>query len=839
MGRVLGFFVCVFSFALLYATGVSASGYDWVEGTPAIHYQKDTVFEWTPYCPTYYQEVKVRDVEGLTQVCHFGTGPHHIGLTYPDNGEIWLVTAYAFENEMHRVEGICMEIRNCLYTPESDTLISRYYTPYGYLSVEVFRDVSGRISSAFDSVSGKAKYTFDSTTPDFRFNNEEGRPLPVEGVGASNNGKWLGVEYRNYGIILINQETFEMRRVLAPGFRYGFSVDPTVEMAISNDGRTVAVMGERAGSSVIHITPKCGDRVRPDMGELFRDDVIRCPLVNVDVGSFVPRFHGAYDPHFDDSGGRLDFTVLSKTGVAKRVGVRAAGSGPTPALAYLAIGDSFTSGEGETDSRHYLPRTDDELEKCHTSNRSYPFLFAGLKDLSSVRNVACSGAKMTDIFARGGYLGQARRLGPAGLSLSEGGIAAVQARALDSFHPGVISQSHFVERYEPELLTVGVGGNDAGLTAKLKVCAMPGECEWVSETGRQKTAGEIQSLFGRFVEFYRKLTVLSPASQIIAIGYPLAVDDGGMCDPVTAALFSRNEVRFMNESIIYLNQVIERATRSVGIAFADMSRVFAGHQLCSGSLTPAMNGLRTGNDATVGTLFPLRIIGNESFHPTPYGHELIAYELRRRYNELTSGAGCLECPDTLPSRSSYWGEEKRITSRLGDFASPGTLTPHDSVIAITLPPQSLLAGSDVRVEIHSNVMVLGTLKVDEQGGLSGSLTIPTGLEEGFHTIHLFGTSDSGEDVEVYQEITYEMSLPVDEVTNTHENDLAGKLEVSRSDNELGTIREQDGSSVLGATTSGDTKANWWVGWQILGAATLLVIGAVLYLVIRKLKRNPP
>jgi lysophospholipase L1-like esterase len=836
MGRVLGFFVCVFSLMTVLSTGVSASEYDWSEGTPVVHYQQDTVFEWTPYCPTYYQEVNVKGE--WTRVCHFGSGPHHVGLTYSDNGQIRFVIADAFEDEMHRVEGVCMGIRNCLYARESDTLISRYYTSHGYLSVEVFKNASGRISSAYDPMSGKAQYTFDSTNPDFRFNDEKGRPLPIEAVGASNNGKWLGVEYRNHGIILINQETFEMRRVLAPGFRYGFSVDPTVEMAISNDGGTVAVMGERAGSSITRVTPECGDRVRPHMGELFRDDVIRCPLVNLDVASFVPQFHGVYNPHFDDSGGRLDFTVLSKTGVAKRVGVRAAGSGSVPMLAYLAIGDSFTSGEGETDSRHYLPRTDDELEKCHTSNRSYPFLLARLRDLSSVRNVACSGAKMTDIFARGGYLGQGRRLGPAGLSLSEGGIAAVQARALDSFHPGVTGQSRFVERYEPGLLTVGVGGNDAGLTTKLKVCAMPGECEWTSEAGRQKTAGEIQSLFGRFVEFYRKLTVLSPVSQIIAIGYPHAVDESGACDPVTATLFSGNELRFMNESMMYLNQVIERAARSVGVAFVDMSRVFAGHQLCSGSLTPAMNGLRTGDDAAVGILFPLRIIGNESFHPTPYGHELIAYELRRRYNQLTSGAGCLECPDTPPSGSSYWGEEKRITSRLGDFASPSTLTPHDSVIAITLPPQSLLAGSDVRVEIHSDVMVLGTLKADEQGGLSGSLTIPTGLEEGFHTIHLFGTSDSGEDVEVYQEITNEMSLPVDEVTNTHENDLAGKLDVSRSDKELGTIREQDGSSVLGATTSGDTKANWWVGWQILGAATLLVIGAALYLVTRKIKRNP-
>src|SRR3546814_11868053 len=133
-------------------------------------------------------------------------------------------------------------------------------------------------------------------------------------------------------------------------------------------------------------------------------------------------------------------------------------------LEYLASVDSFTSGEVETESRNYLARTDDEFEKCHGSSKSYPFLLAGLLSLSSVRNVACSGAKMTDIFTGVGYRGQGGRLGSIGLRLSESDTLNEQTRALDSFHPGAIAQARFVERSEPRLITrseerrVGKGG---------------------------------------------------------------------------------------------------------------------------------------------------------------------------------------------------------------------------------------------------------------------------------------------------------------------------------------------------------------------------------------------
>jgi lysophospholipase L1-like esterase len=843
MRVVLGFFVCVFSLMWVSATEVGA---EWGSETPKLHYQKETSFRWTPYCPTYYQEEKVLGIEGLTRMCQFGGHPMRIGLSYPDNGQIRLLAAYPYDDTMRIVQGICGGIRNCLYAPQSDTIVSRYPAS-NRMSVKIYRNVSDRIRSIFNA-SG-VSYTFDTSQPDFTFADSEGRELPVEAVAVSNNGKWIAIEYRQYGIILINQETFEMQRILAQGFRYGSSVDPTVELAVSNDGTMIAVMGERAGFTVAIVNAECGDRVRVGMRELFRGDVKHCEGVKIDASSYIAQYHGAYDPRFSDSGQRLDFVVTSKTGAAKRIGVGVDDS-TSGVLEYVALGDSFTSGEGETDNGYYVSRTDNEFEKCHISRRSYPFLFAGLIGLSSARNVACSGAKMTDISAvRGVYWGQGGRMGVSGLGYSENHLQIERANALASFHPGVVPQIEFVERYMPQLITVGVGGNDAGITTKLRVCAMQYECEWTSEEGRRKTANEIQSLFPQFVELFEKLAILSPLSRIIAVGYPLGVDTEGVCDPITTLLFNRQEQVFMNESVRYLNQVIEWAAAAAKLKFADMSQVFSGHQLCASTLLPAMNGLRLGDDTGVGDF---RAIGNESFHPTPYGHELIAHELKRQYPLLVADGNCSYCPTGSPLWPEYWGSDSdEVKSRIGEFAWPTRFTSLNQAVSIHLPAAHLLPGSTIEIEVHSEPTELGTAIVNDDGSVDETVTLPEGLAEGVHTIHLLGASFSGDPVELYQEIVYERAR-VDE--DKVESDSPPSGEAARGEKLSGNKLEDSGTagvlvshsiastsfksrgeSVLGATTNHakSSRQTAPIPWILIVAGIILGCGTVGYVIFRR------
>ena len=42
----------------------------------------------------------------------------------------------------------------------------------------------------------------------------------------------------------------------------------------------------------------------------------------------------------------------------------------------------------------------------------------------------------------------------------------------------------------PEVISLGVGGNDIGFMDKLKACIMPDTCEWVGEERRRDEGGE-------------------------------------------------------------------------------------------------------------------------------------------------------------------------------------------------------------------------------------------------------------------------------------------------------------------------------------------------------------
>ncbi len=725
---------------------VNATGWD--DGIPSMT-TSSTAFSWTPLCASYYQTVEVEGV-GEVRTCLFGGTNPKLGVTYGDNGLVTLVVSYPLDDKFHVVQGGCEGVANCVYAPASDTLVTRYYSGPG-LSAKIYRHVSERIHRSF-SLTTRITYTFDPTEPEFSFTNSEGHPLLVESLAVSANGKWLALEYRNVGIMRINLETFEMRRVWAQGFSYGFGNDPTIEMAISNDGTALAVMGERSGFSLTTITEGCGDDLRVPIYGVFDSPEKACHVVSLDVAGLISHFHGAYDPRFSDDDSHLYFTVLSQSGEAKSVEVAKSDTFGVSRIQYLALGDSFTSGEGETDRSYYVPGTNEKFETCHQSLRSYPLLFGQLVGFSLTKSVACSGAKIRDIaYFSGEYWGQGGRLGAGSLSLSDASRQQAQLEALNTFQPGRIPQENFVEHYQPEVLTVGIGGNDAGLMTKLKDCLGLGKCEWA--TAIYRTAEEIQGLFTRLVSLYQRLLHLSPGSRLYAVGYPQLIDPEGECDPLTGALLDGDERHFMKEAVSYLNKVIKAAAHRAGVRYIDEENAFAGHELCSGSSTAAMNGLRTGHDVKISASLPFRLIGNESFHPTPFGHALLAEVVRRSYQDTQS-----EGEDTVPPIPSYWGiKQPGARSIAEDFVSPTAVAPNDATLTLSLPSNSLEPGSSVKIAVHSEPLVIEGLKANEKGGFYGIISLPKDFEVGFHTVHLFGTSYSGESIELYQAISYEES----------------------------------------------------------------------------------
>jgi lysophospholipase L1-like esterase len=73
----------------------------------------------------------------------------------------------------------------------------------------------------------------------------------------------------------------------------------------------------------------------------------------------------------------------------------APGSGGAP-IAYVALGDSYSAGEGLAP---FLPGTATSSDRCHRSPRSYPEFERSLLGVSTFHDIACSGATTVNIDA--------------------------------------------------------------------------------------------------------------------------------------------------------------------------------------------------------------------------------------------------------------------------------------------------------------------------------------------------------------------------------------------------------------------------------------------------------
>ena len=128
-----------------------------------------------------------------------------------------------------------------------------------------------------------------------------------------------------------------------------------------------------------------------------------------------------------------------------------------PALAstagrYVALGDSYSSGEGAIDSSGNAaldPATDTSTNKCHRSAHAYSHTLKEVRSVSDsdFKFAACSGALVADFVANVGSTGQWTE----GPQLNE--IASANRPSLST-----------------SLVTLSVGGNDAGFVQVLNKC---------------------------------------------------------------------------------------------------------------------------------------------------------------------------------------------------------------------------------------------------------------------------------------------------------------------------------------------------------------------------------
>lgn len=219
---------------------------------------------------------------------------------------------------------------------------------------------------------------------------------------------------------------------------------------------------------------------------------------------------------------------------------------------YVALGDSYASGLGAGEE-------DDAA--CRRSALAFPAVVAARRPGTTLRSVACAGARIPDVLE-----GQVGALTPA-----------------------------------TALVTVTVGGNDAGFTSVLVRCALP---MWVARCGPPVARARRfirATLPGRLDALYAEVRRRAPAARVVVTGYP-RLFNGIDCGPAT--FFSRGDQRLLNATADLLRARLRDRARAAGFAFADVVPGFVGHAVCDDP--EWLNGLSS----------PLR----ESFHPNGTGH---------------------------------------------------------------------------------------------------------------------------------------------------------------------------------------------------------------------------
>lgn len=294
---------------------------------------------------------------------------------------------------------------------------------------------------------------------------------------------------------------------------------------------------------------------------------------------------------------------------------------------YVAFGDSFQSGEGAGD---YIRGTDVKgLNECHRSQNAYaPRIATHPSVPSDLTFVACSGAVIDSI---GHDLDGDGRVRDTALPWNED--YQLRRAGLNS---------------DVTLVTVGIGGNDVGFGDALRDCLIAAAAQRASRYTlpcaswlESATADEIVRLDTRgedgltpLQRTYEAIMQRAPNARLLVLGYPRFFPDQEEIDFYDRCEFLPGaDMLWINNMIFELNEVIERNAESMGAEYVDVYLTSREHELC---------GQRSGS-AFLNGLKPLNKV--ESFHPTAFGHELIADAVLKRLERPAAGSTHVVSPD--------------------------------------------------------------------------------------------------------------------------------------------------------------------------------------------------
>lgn len=239
-------------------------------------------------------------------------------------------------------------------------------------------------------------------------------------------------------------------------------------------------------------------------------------------------------------------------------------------LEYVALGDSWTANVVLV-NRDGVPDTTYAPIDCAQSYTNYPKLLAEALSVGEFRDASCGSATTDDFYEP-----------QTGLPL--GGTNPAQ---FDRLTPTT------------DLVTVGIGGNDAGISSAGLDCLniVPAETP-LSDSGQglpfggckaKYTAGgtdqlaeQIRASEIKLVRAFRAVHRLAPHARVLVLDYMDVIPDHG-CYPTVPA--SDEDMAYIAAKFRQLNRMVERAARRGGAEFVDTFSHTGGHDLCQDPVT--------------------------------------------------------------------------------------------------------------------------------------------------------------------------------------------------------------------------------------------------------------
>ena len=223
---------------------------------------------------------------------------------------------------------------------------------------------------------------------------------------------------------------------------------------------------------------------------------------------------------------------------------------------YVALGDSYSSGAGAGD---YLSSSG----SCERSAAAYPEQWAAANSPATFTSVACSGATTADVLSS-------------------------QVSALSA---------------STTLVSITIGGNDAGFSSVMETCvlASTSTCVNAVQTAETFVAGQLPA---RLDSTLQTIAADAPNATVVVLGYPDLYDlsKSGSC----IGLSTQDRVA-LNQGADDLDNALQAAAQANHDTFADVRGQFAGHEICD-----------SGRWLNSVDIFAI----SSSYHPTAAGQEL-------------------------------------------------------------------------------------------------------------------------------------------------------------------------------------------------------------------------